>query len=86
MIGGGKKVVTMLQWMGGSRRKVTTQYFGQRKWQQQQQTTGLDSFSDGMNTCSQHQNNNPSLDIFCLWNLSTVVQNCKSSCRSGKTD
>ncbi|CAL5438742.1 unnamed protein product [Camellia sinensis] len=50
----------MLQWMGGSRRKVTTrqkQYFEQRKRQQQQQTTGLDSFSDGMNTCNQHQNN-----------------------------
>ncbi|KAI8016121.1 hypothetical protein LOK49_LG05G01535 [Camellia lanceoleosa] len=82
----------MLQWMGGSRRKVTTsrkstqkrqkQYFEQRKRQQQQQTTGLDSFSDGMNTCSQHQNNNRSLDILSLWNLSTVVQNCKSSCRS----
>ncbi|CAL5388342.1 unnamed protein product [Camellia sinensis] len=90
-----KKVVTMLQWMGGSRRKVTTmekisvkkvdtkeQYFEQRKRQQQQQTTGLDSFSDGMNTCSQHQNNNRSLDILSLLNLSTVVQNCKSSCRS----
>ncbi|XP_028056638.1 uncharacterized protein LOC114260669 isoform X14 [Camellia sinensis] len=82
----------MLQWMGGSRRKVTTsrkstqkrqkQYFEQRKRQQQQQTTGLDSFSDGMNTCSQHQNNNRSLDILSLLNLSTVVQNCKSSCRS----
>ncbi|CAL5438746.1 unnamed protein product [Camellia sinensis] len=79
----------MLQWLGGSRRKVTTstqkrqkQYFEQRKRQQQQQTTGLDSFSDGMNTCSQHQNNNRSLDILSLWNLSTVVQNCKSSCRS----
>ncbi|GMQ01696.1 hypothetical protein CsSME_00048247 [Camellia sinensis var. sinensis] len=86
MISGGKKVVTMLQWLGGSRRKVTTQYFEQRKRQQQQQTSGLDSFSDGMNTCSQHQNNNRSLDILSLWNLSTVVQNCKSSCRSGQTD
>ncbi|KAA8527987.1 hypothetical protein F0562_035144 [Nyssa sinensis] len=87
-----RKIVplTMLQWIGGSRRQVTAsrkstqkrqkQYFEQRKRQQQQQTTGLESYSDGMNTCSQHQTNNRSLDVLSLLNLSTNVQ---SSCTSG---
>ncbi|XP_052186594.1 uncharacterized protein LOC127797600 isoform X3 [Diospyros lotus] len=83
----------MLQWMGGSRRKVATsrkstqarqkKYFEQRKRQEEhQQTTGVENFSDGMTTSSQHQNNTRSLDILSLLNLSTVVQDCKSRCHS----
>lgn len=78
----------MLQWMGGSRRKVTTsrqsmqkrqkQYFEQRKRQQQKQQTGAESFADGTNFCT-HQDNNRSLDILSLLNLSTVVQKYNSS-------
>ncbi|KAH7864793.1 hypothetical protein Vadar_033924 [Vaccinium darrowii] len=87
--------VAMLQWMGGSRRKVTTsrkstqkrqrQYFEQRKRQQQlQQATGLETFSDGVNMSSQYLDNNRSLDILSLLNLSTVVQYHKSSCHTSR--
>ncbi|XP_059646660.1 uncharacterized protein LOC132293271 isoform X3 [Cornus florida] len=84
----------MLQWMGGSKRKVTTsrkstqkrqkQYFEQRRRQlrQQQQTNGLESCSDVMNTCSQSQKNNRSLDILSLLNLSTVAEERNSSFHS----
>ncbi|CAI9300958.1 unnamed protein product [Lactuca saligna] len=71
----------MLQWMGGSRRKVTTsrkstqkrqkQYFEQRKRQQQQQNSnGLESYSDKKAPCTQCPENNRSLDILSLLNLS----------------
>ncbi|KAA8543646.1 hypothetical protein F0562_021608 [Nyssa sinensis] len=62
-----------------STQKRQKQYFEQRKRQQQQQTTGVESYFDGMNTCSQHQTNNRSLDVLSLLNLSTNVQ---SSCTS----
>ncbi|KAM7521980.1 hypothetical protein LguiA_011882 [Lonicera macranthoides] len=85
----------MLQWMGGSRRKVTTsrmstqkrqkQYFEQRKRQQQQQQTfGQESYSDKPSTCNLPQNNNRSLDILSLLNLSPVIQQDNSSCPSGR--
>ncbi|KAI3450230.1 hypothetical protein Pfo_006895 [Paulownia fortunei] len=86
---------TMLQWMGGSRRKVTTsrksthkrqkQYFEQRKRQQQQlQTAGLESYADGKRSCTLHCENNRSLDILSLVNVSTVAQEHKTSCTNGR--
>ncbi|KAL6978989.1 hypothetical protein U1Q18_020654, partial [Sarracenia purpurea var. burkii] len=62
------------------------QYFEQRKrQQQQQQATGLETFSEGENMGSQMPNNNRSLDVLSLLNLSTVVQDLKSNCHSGTT-
>lgn len=69
----------MLQWMGGSRRKVTTsrkstqkrqkQYFEQRK-RQQQNSNGLESYSEKKAPSTQCPENNRSLDILSLLNLS----------------
>ncbi|KAH6814194.1 hypothetical protein C2S51_023212 [Perilla frutescens var. frutescens] len=79
----------MLQWMGGSRRKVTTsrksthkrqkQYFEQRK-RQQQQTAGIESYSDGKRSSTLQCEHSRSLDILSLENVSTVVQDHKTSC------
>ncbi|KAK4407639.1 hypothetical protein Sango_0344900 [Sesamum angolense] len=87
---------TMLQWMGGSRRKVTTavminitlrqkQYFEQRK-RQQQQPAGLESYADGKRSCTLHFENNRSLDILSLVNVSTVSQDHGTSCINGDVD
>lgn len=71
--------LAMLQWMGGSRRKVTTsrkstqkrqkQYFEQRK-RQQQNSNGLESYSEKKAPSTQCPENNRSLDILSLLNLS----------------
>ncbi|PIN20814.1 hypothetical protein CDL12_06481 [Handroanthus impetiginosus] len=68
----------MLQWMGGSRRKVTT-YFEQRKRRQQQHTAGFESYADEKPSCTLHCENNRSLDILSLVNVSTVAQEQKIS-------
>lgn len=61
------------------------QYFEQRKRQQQQQQTAeSESYGDGTSTCSQHQNEQRSLDVLSLLNWSTVSQECRSACPSGE--
>ncbi|KAK9065989.1 hypothetical protein SSX86_015391 [Deinandra increscens subsp. villosa] len=87
----------MLQWMGGSRRKVTTsskstqkrqkQYFEQRRRQQQQQehnSSGLESYTDKKVPYTQCHENNRSLDVLSLLNLSKNGQDCTSRFPEGR--
>ncbi|KAK4419812.1 hypothetical protein Salat_2394100 [Sesamum alatum] len=67
------------------------QYFEQRKRQQQHQPAGLESYADGKRSCTLHSDNNRSLDILSLVNVSTVAQDHRTSCinatdKSGDVD
>ncbi|KAJ0539457.1 hypothetical protein HanHA300_Chr08g0286481 [Helianthus annuus] len=86
----------MLQWMGGSRRKVTTsskstqkrqkQYFEQRKRLQQQQehkSSGPESYTDKKVPYMQCNENNRSLDVLSLLNLSKTSNDCTSRVPEG---
>ncbi|KAL0389139.1 UNVERIFIED_CONTAM: hypothetical protein Scaly_0271000 [Sesamum calycinum] len=68
-----------------STHKRQKQYFEQRK-RQQQQPAGLESYADGKRSCTLHSENNRSLDILSLVNVSTVSQDHGTSCINGDVD